>query len=79
MEGLGGISGPDVNTSIFPVGSCFTGCFSFVLIGVSEHSDSAPSFLINATLDRENMGRKSWSIFMVVVLAKPKIILIIFI
>lgn len=51
MEGLGGISGPDVNTSIFSVGSCFTGCFSFVLIGVSEHSDSAPSFLINATLD----------------------------
>lgn len=38
VEGLDGSSGPDVNASIFPVGSCFTGCFSFVLIGVSEHS-----------------------------------------
>lgn len=48
VEGLDGRSGPDVNTSIFPVGSCFTGCSSSVLIGVSEHSNSTPSFIINA-------------------------------
>lgn len=35
-----------MNTSTLPVGACSTGCFSFVLIGVSEHSDSAPSFTI---------------------------------
>lgn len=79
MEGLGGISGPDVNTSIFPVGSCFTGCFSFVLIGVSEHSDSAPSFLINATFEQLRAATPSsqqrlvrtWAAYAAVLLAVP--------
>lgn len=60
MEGLDGISGPNVNTSIFPVGSCSTGCFSFVLIGVSEHSDSVPSFLINATFGPTSPSFRAW-------------------
>lgn len=50
--GLGGCSGPDTNTSVFPVPLLISHqiCLSFVPVDVFESLGSAPLFIINANI-----------------------------